>query len=72
MKTIWNVEATLMNGTVTLQTVTQSFLVKELAEKAAEKVREANKENRFPVHVRVYESTLYEYEMEVPILNNML
>lgn len=72
MKQVWNVETRLMNGTVTLETMTDTFLDKELAEKAAEAVRKANKENRFPVHVRVYESTLYEYEMEVPILNDKL
>ena len=72
MKQVWNVEARLMNGTVTLTTVTESFFSKELADKSAEAIRKANEENRFKTLIRVYESTLYENESEIPILNNKL
>lgn len=72
MKQVWNVEAKLMNGTVTLTTVTESFLSKELADKSAEAIRKANEENRFQTLIRVYESTLYENENEIPILNGKL
>jgi len=68
MKTIWNVEIKLMNGSVTLLTDTKSFSNKELADKTANTLREANKQ--YSCIVRVYESELYENENEVPALNS--
>ena len=67
MKTIWNVEIKLMNGSVTLLTDTKSFSNKELADKTANVLKEANKQ--YSCIVRVYESELYENENEVPTLN---
>lgn len=69
MKKIWNVEMRAMNGSVTMMVQTHAFIDKELAEKAADKIKEKNKDSVFPVIVRVYDSTLYESENEVPILN---
>ena len=69
MKTIWNVEVRSLNGTVTMMSYTHAFIDKELAEKAADKIKEKNKDSVFHVIVRVYDSVLYESENEVPILN---
>lgn len=69
MKTIWNVEMRAMNGTVTMMTETSAFANKDVAEKAAEAIREKNKDSQLPVYTRVYESKLYETLEEVPILN---
>lgn len=69
MKTIWNVEMRVMNGTVTMQTITHAFSDKDLAEKASEAIKYKNKDSEFPVVTRVYESILYEFPSEVPILN---
>lgn len=70
MKTIWNVETKVMNGTVTLNTETYAFTNKNVAILASEVVREKNKDLKFPVHTRIYESKLYETKEEVSILNN--
>lgn len=67
MKTIWNVEIKLMNGSVTLLTDTKAFSNKELADKTANALKEANKQ--YSCIIRVYESELYENENEVPTLN---
>ena len=69
MKTIWNVEMKAMNGSVTMMIQTHAFIDKELAEKAADKIKEKNKDSVFHIIVRVYDSVLYESENEVPILN---
>ena len=70
MKKIWNVEVRALNGTVTMMSYTHAFIDKELAEKAANTVKEKNKNNSaFDVITRVYESELFESESEVPILN---
>ena len=69
MKTIWNVEMKAMNGSVTMMIQTHAFIDKDVAEKAAEAIREKNKDSQFHVLTRVYESKLYESLEEVPILN---
>ena len=69
MKTVWNVEMRAMNGTVTMMTETSAFISKDIAEKAAEAIKEKNKDSQFHVLTRVYESKLYETLEEVPILN---
>ena len=69
MKAIWNVEMRAMNGTVTMMTETSAFISKDIAEKAAETIKEKNKDSQFHVLTRVYESKLYETLEEVPFLN---
>lgn len=70
MKKIWNVEMKAMNGSITMMIQTHAFTTKEVAEKAAEAIKEKNKDSVFHVITRVYDSELYESENEVPILNN--
>lgn len=72
MKTIWSVETRVMNGTVTIQTLIDSFLTEESARKAAKVLYEKNKANIncvWDVITTVHESKLYESEDEMPILN---
>ena len=69
MKKVWNVETRLMNGTVTILTITDSFATEELANKAADALREVNKKNGYSTVIRVYEGIFYENESEVPVLN---
>ena len=52
-----------------MMSYTHSFIDKELAEKATNTIKEKNKNASFNVVTRVYESELFEYESEVPILN---
>ena len=67
MKTIYTVQTRYLNGTVTLSVHEDNFTSSELAEKVAKKLKEVNKEH---VIVNLIETTLYEDEGEVPILNN--
>lgn len=70
MKKIYTLTTSLMNGTVTMQCSSSSFLTKELAEKAKAAVDEANKDaSPFSVWSSIEECDLYETEDEVPILN---
>lgn len=57
----------MMNSTVTMRTLCLSFNSKELAEKAKQAVADTNKE--VSIWQSIEESTLYESEDEVPILN---
>lgn len=70
MKKIYTVLTSAMNGTVTMGTIVENFSTEELALKAKAIIEEKNKNNKFPVYCRIEESTLFENEEEIPILNN--
>ena len=59
----------MLNGSVTMQTHSDIFSSKELAEKAKDAVEKANEHADFPCLCTIQESTLFESEEEVPILN---
>lgn len=71
MKDVWIVETKMMNGTVCVMSVKDIFATEELANEAAEKIKEANKgRDEFPILTTVEKVTLYETREDVPILNN--
>ena len=69
MKKVYTLNTSMMNGTVTMQTHSDIFSSKELAEKAKDAVEKANEHADFPCLCTIQESTLFESEEEVPILN---
>lgn len=70
MKKIFTVITSMMNGSVTMATIADNFSSEELALKAKKAIEEKNKGSRFPIHCEIKESTLFENEDEIPILNN--
>lgn len=71
MKDVWYVRTNMMNGTITLGTVIDVFATKELAEEAADKLREVNKDSEFAVNVFVGSSKLYEDRDEIPLFKTV-
>lgn len=74
MQKIYTLTTRLMNGTVTIQQSSSSFVTRDLAEKAKAAVDEAYKgtyKGTAPLSVwsSIEESEIYETENEVPILN---
>jgi hypothetical protein len=60
MKEIWIVETSIMNGTVCLGSICDSFTTKELAEKAAELLKEKNKDSAYPIRIEIKKSILFD------------
>ena len=70
MKNIFLTTITLWNGTIPVKHIYSSFLDKDIAEKSIEAVKKANDDiDLFSITYDVEEVTLYENELEVPILN---
>lgn len=67
---IYTLVTRLMNGTVTMNIITDNFSTKELAEKVLAKLTETNKNSGpFKAVYEIKETTLFTAEEEVPILN---
>lgn len=69
MKKLYTVVASFMNGTVTMCNDISNYTSKELAEKVKDKIIELNKNGMFPPMCHIEETSVYETEAEVPILN---
>lgn len=69
MKKIYTLTTRALNGTVTMMYNTSSFSSRELAEKAKLAVDEENIGGVFSIISDIEETTLFEDESEIPILN---
>lgn len=70
MKNIFLTTITLWNGTIPMKHIHSSFLDRDTAEKSIEAVKKSNDDiDLFSITYNVEEVTLYENELEVPILN---
>ena len=67
MKTIYLLTTKLMNGTVTLSSISSCYSGKDLAERVKVAVDEANSGKN--VISDITEVTLYDDDSEIPILN---
>ena len=68
MKEIWIVETSIMNGTVCIGSICDSFTTKELAEQAAKLLKEKNKDAAYPIRIEVKKSILFESIEETSLL----
>ena len=69
MVEIYTLTTRALNGSVTIMTHNISFKTLELAEKAEEAIRKANKNSKFPVITDIQPSMVFENEEEIPMLN---
>lgn len=69
MVEIYTLTTRALNSSVTIMTHNISFKTLELAEKAEEAIRKANKNSKFPVITDIQPSMVFENEEEIPMLN---